>query len=174
MFCAALCDRMMAYFDDRVGGYCREKNIVYTRYCDDMTFSGSFDEKELESYVGCLLCMQGFELNSRKTTCVSASQQQRVTGIVVNEKMQISSAERRRIRQEVYYLSKNTVLSCMRHIGVQATQIQYLTSLQGRISFALQINPEDKKMQEYYAVVHTLLKKKISEKRKRKRSAAKR
>ena len=165
---------VMTYFDDRVGSYCKEKNIAYTRYCDDMTFSGSFDEKALEEYVEHLLCRQGFELNRKKTVCVSASQQQRVTGIVVNEKMQISSAERRKIRQEVYYLSKNTVLSCMRHIGVQTTQIQYLTSLQGRISFAFQINPEDKKMQEYYAVVHTLLKKKIAEKRRRKRGTGKR
>lgn len=165
---------VMTYFDDRVGNYCKDRNIAYTRYCDDMTFSGSFDEKMLADYVERLLNKQGFELNLKKTTCVSKSQQQKVTGIVVNEKMQISSSERRKIRQEVYYLSKNTVLSCMRRIGVQTTQIQYLTSLQGRISFALQINPEDRKMQEYYDIVHSLLKKKIAENRRKRHAAKKR
>ena len=35
-------------FDEMIGEWCREKKIVYTRYCDDMTFSGDpFDEKEV-------------------------------------------------------------------------------------------------------------------------------
>ena len=29
-------------FDEQIGHWCRDKNISYTRYCDDMTFSGDF------------------------------------------------------------------------------------------------------------------------------------
>lgn len=154
---------VMMYFDNRVGDFCKVRNVAYTRYCDDMTFSGDFEEKEITCFVEHLLLKQGFELNHKKTTCISSSQQQKVTGIVVNEKPQISSAERRKIRQEVYYLSKYTVLSCMRKMDIHTTQIEYLTSLQGRISFALQINPDDKKMREYYDIVHAVLKKKTME-----------
>lgn len=162
---------VMAYFDNRVGDFCKARNVAYTRYCDDMTFSGCFDEKEIIRFVEHLLLKQGFELNHKKTACISSSQQQKVTGIVVNEKPQLSSDERKKIRQEVHYLSKYTVLSCMRKMDIHTTQIEYLTSLQGRISFALQINPDDKKMREYYDIVHALLKKKTAEKRKRIRAA---
>ena len=162
---------VMTYFDNRVGDFCKARNVAYTRYCDDMTFSGSFDEKEIIRFVEHHLLKQGFELNHKKTACILSSQQQKVTGIVVNENPQISSAERRKIRQEVHYLSKYTVLSCMRKMDIHTTQIEYLTSLQGRISFALQINPDDKKIREYYDIVHALLKKKTAEKRKRIRAA---
>ena len=38
-------------FDEAVGAFCNEKKIAYTRYCDDMTFSGDFDEGEVIAFV---------------------------------------------------------------------------------------------------------------------------
>lgn len=33
-----LANLVMRYFDEKVGAWCREREITYTRYCDDMTF----------------------------------------------------------------------------------------------------------------------------------------
>lgn len=32
---------VMKHFDERLGAWCSERNITYTCYCDDMTFSGT-------------------------------------------------------------------------------------------------------------------------------------
>ncbi len=85
---------VMNYFDGRVGIWCREKGISYTRYCDDMTFSGDFDEHKLIGFVTHMLTNQGFELNNSKSKYVHNSQQQVVTGVVVNKKPQLSSEKK--------------------------------------------------------------------------------
>lgn len=41
----------MRDFDNLVGQWCKEKGIAYTRYCDDMTFSGEFCPEEVISFV---------------------------------------------------------------------------------------------------------------------------
>ena len=47
----AITNIIMYDFDERIGAYCSERGIAYTRYCDDMTFSGDFDEKEVIALV---------------------------------------------------------------------------------------------------------------------------
>lgn len=38
---------VMKEFDEEIGNYCKENGISYTRYSDDMTFSGDFLPKVL-------------------------------------------------------------------------------------------------------------------------------
>ena len=57
---------LMRDFDNEVGAWCRERQIAYTRYCDDMTFSSDFARDEV------LRCVEprrgaGFYLNPGKT-----------------------------------------------------------------------------------------------------------
>ena len=94
---------VMRKTDRRIELYCSERNVRYTRYSDDLFFSGAFDEKELESFVGETLREKGFFLNRKKTLLAPAQKRQTVTGIVVNEKPNLPSDYRRKIRQEVYY-----------------------------------------------------------------------
>ena len=47
----AITDIIMYDFDEIVGEFCNAKNIAYTRYCDDMTLSGDFNEKEVINLV---------------------------------------------------------------------------------------------------------------------------
>ena len=37
----------MKEFDEELGNWCNLRNISYTRYSDDMTFSGQFNPSEL-------------------------------------------------------------------------------------------------------------------------------
>jgi hypothetical protein len=43
----AISNIIMKDFDNTVGQWCDAHQIAFTRYCDDMTFSGSFDPKEV-------------------------------------------------------------------------------------------------------------------------------
>lgn len=148
---------VMRYFDERIGNLCRSQDIAYSRYCDDMTFSGDFNENALTETVSHMLYRQGFSLNTQKTICVFNSQKQLVTGIVVNHKMQVSRNKRKKIRQQVYYCKKYGVCQSLSFSGIEISPEKYLHSLMGRISFALQVNPDDTEMQEYFNDVKKLM-----------------
>lgn len=142
-------------FDKQVGLFCTAQGIRYTRYADDMTFSGDFDEKEIISFVKSKLSYLGFKLNKNKTRILKQSDKQIVTGIVVNEKLQVKREYRKNIRLEMYYLKKNRRIHLKKHDLMG--EIKYLRSLLGRIGFVLQVNPKDEIFLAYKAEVLLIL-----------------
>lgn len=144
----AITNIIMYDFDEKVGAFCREKNIAYTRYCDDMTFSGDFDEKEVISLVKNELGKLGLFLKKRKTAVVPNTKRQRVTGIVVNEKLSVAREYKKKIRGEMYYIKKFGLDGHLSRINVSDKE-QYLLSLKGRIAFVLQAMPDDREFSEY-------------------------
>ena len=97
---------IMYDFDETVGSFCNARNIAYTRYCDDMTFSGDFNEKEIIDFVKNELFKLGLYLKNRKTAVIPLTKRQCVTGIVVNEKINIAKEYKKKIRQEMHYIKK--------------------------------------------------------------------
>src|SRR5207244_3419694 len=79
--------------DLRLSGLSRSFGVNYTRYADDLTFSG--DEKFLRSLAVFLPLAEGivrscrFRVNKAKRRVIGNSQRQQVTGVVVNEKLNI-------------------------------------------------------------------------------------
>ena len=155
----AITNIIMYDFDERVGKWCKEKGIVYTRYCDDMTFSGDFDNSDVISFVSEELKKYGFYLNERKTRSITNSQRQIVTGIVVNDRTNVPSDYRRRIRQEVHYCRKYGVEGHLAKIGCTDSCEIYLRGLLGKIAFALQADPENKALLECKEFVISQIKK---------------
>ena len=133
---------IMYDFDEAVGTFCRDKGVAYTRYCDDMTFSGDFDEKEIISLVKNELSKLGLYLKNRKTVVIPATKSQRVTGLVVNEKINIAKEYKKKLRQELYFIKKFGFDSHLDKIGISDKE-QYLLSLKGRIAYVLQTIPND-------------------------------
>ena len=144
----AITNIIMYDFDETVGAFCNEKNIAYTRYCDDMTFSGCFDEREIISFVKGELRKLGLFLKNRKTAVISASKRQVVTGIVVNEKMNVTKDYKKTIRQEIYYIKKFGLDELLKRLGISDKQ-QYVLSLKGQIAFVLQTIPNNCEFIEY-------------------------
>lgn len=155
-------------FDDSIGQWCKERGISYTRFCDDMTFSGSFDAIAVRNKVQAFLAELGFSLNKKKTRMISKHEQQTVTGIVVNKKPQAARTYRKQLRQEMYYCMKFGVPSHIaRKTAVspllieQQTVENYLLSLLSKTNFILQLNPLD----EEFLQVRTQLKALLIEQR---------
>lgn len=98
-------------FDVRVQALADEFGATYTRYADDLTFSGgeAFGRRAraFESYVAAIALEEGFSVNHRKTHVMSAGSRQRVTGIVVNRKTNIP--------REHYDRLKAMLHNCLRH-----------------------------------------------------------
>ena len=136
-------------FDCNINAYCKDKNINYTRYSDDMTFSGDFDIRKLIKYVNELLYKEGFRLNKSKIKVVLNTTRQQVTGIVVNEKINLSKNYKRKIRQEVYYVLKYGVKSHIKKRNINLSCNRYLSMLLGKINYVLTVNPNDKEFINY-------------------------
>ena len=150
---------VMKQFDEKLGHWCSERSITYTRYCDDMTFSG--DNSDIRSAnvvdkVRRMLYRMGFTLNDKKTVFISSSQQQRVMGVVVNEKPALSRSQKRSLRQEAYYCQKYGAAESINRRRLDMTPDKYLHSLLGRIAFALQIEPDNSEMKGYFEIVKRL------------------
>ncbi len=136
-------------FDCNIDAYCKDKNINYTRYSDDMTFSGDFDIRKLIKYVNELLYKERFRLNKSKIKVVLNTTRQQVTGIVVNEKINLSKNYKRKIRQEVYYILKYGVKSHIKKRNINLSCNRYLSVLLGKINYVLTVNPNDKEFINY-------------------------
>ena len=142
----AITNILMYEFDELIGQWCRDRGIDYTRYCDDMTFSGDFNPTEVVGFVRSELKKMGFLLNEQKTRVQKQSQQQSVTGIVVNEKPNVSAAYCRKLRQELYYCRKFGVEEHLRKVGLVMSEEAYLQHLMGRINYVLQIRGNDQEL----------------------------
>lgn len=153
-------------FDTYMGKWCEEREITYSRYCDDMTFSGDFESKAVKNKVKSYLKEIGFSLNERKTGLFKQSQCQSVTGIVVNVKPQVSKKYRNKLRQEIYYCCKFGVVSHLNKTrdmlflpkGEKGTE-RYLMTLMGKVNFILQVNPQDKEFLKSRTALKNMLKK---------------
>jgi retron-type reverse transcriptase len=146
----AVSNLVMKDFDEFINKWCGNKGISYTRYCDDMTFSGDFNPGLVIRKVSGFLNAMGFELNEAKTRILYRNGRQSVTGIVVNEKLQVSGDYRRKLRQEIFYCLKYGVKSHLERSksDLRVPESQYLLSLIGRIQYVLLINPEDQWFKE--------------------------
>ena len=151
----AITNIIMYDFDEKIGAYCKKRGISYTRYCDDMTFSGIFDEKETTALVKNELRGLGLFLKNQKTAVILNTRRQTVTGIVVNEKINLTKEYKKKIRQQMYYIEK---FGLENHAKSQeiADVSGYLTSLKGQVAFVLQTCPNNTEFLRYKSLLHNL------------------
>lgn len=139
--------------DRKIGAYCEKRGVTYTRYSDDLTFSGDISPSSLISFAEKCLFESGFSLNRQKTRIAGAGESRRVTGVTVNDKPQAPKAYRRKLRQELYYIQKYGLEGHLRHSGLTdaspAQEENYLNRLLGRIGFVLQLQPGDQEFLRY-------------------------
>ncbi|WP_430735345.1 retron St85 family RNA-directed DNA polymerase [Halodesulfovibrio aestuarii] len=128
--------------DTSLATYAKEKEYRYTRYADDLFFSGAVFPSSLLGFVKLVLAKYQLKINYSKVKVYRKENQQRVTGVVVNNKMQVPRTYRKKLRQEVYYIKKNGLYGHMLHKGI--TQSNYLEHLIGKANHILNVNPKDK------------------------------
>jgi len=92
--------------DLRIAGYCNKRNIVYTRYADDLTFS--CDDRELlrkiYGMVKKIVEDEGFCLNQKKTVFMTPKNHKVVLGVTINDSLLKAPKEiKKSIRAMIHY-----------------------------------------------------------------------
>ena len=128
-------------FDTTISKYCIDKKIRYTRYADDMTFSGQVNEDELFELLERELNSIDLKINERKTKIMTPNMRQVVTGVIVNKKLQVPLEKRKELRQAIYYIEK---FGLTNHLAkINCSRGFYLKHLLGLVNYVLFINPDD-------------------------------
>ena len=86
----AICDNL----DRRMLGVARRFGLHYSRYADDMTFSSMHnvyqDGSDFRNEINRIITEQGFTLNDKKTRLQRTGERQEVTGLTVNETVNVT------------------------------------------------------------------------------------
>lgn len=132
-----LSNTLLYDFDRAVYAWCSERNISYTRYADDLTFSTNVkgQSSTIEPKIRELVkseCVVNLKFNIKKTTHLSKKSQRRVTGLVITNDQQLSLGRAR--KKEIKALIHRYSLARLDEVG--------LMKLQGLLGFAKDIEPE--------------------------------
>jgi RNA-directed DNA polymerase len=93
--------------DKRLQGLADKNHCAYTRYADDVTFSTSDKNLNMQQMVWRIkkvLSDEGFTVHPDKISIMRKGAQQQVTGIVVNKKLSVPREKRRKLRALLHNL----------------------------------------------------------------------
>lgn len=137
----ALANLAAYVLDVRLDGLARSFNANYTRYADDLTFSG--DEKFLHGlkmfipFVERIIRETGFTVNKNKRRIIRNNQRQAVTGVVVNQHPNLNRKEYDRLKAILH--------NCVR-LGAESQNREqrpdFKAHLRGRLAHLHQLNPK--------------------------------
>lgn len=128
--------------DHRLSNLSNRLNLTYSRYADDIVFSGEKISPSVIKYVRDIIESYGFSLNESKTQLLIAGRRKIVTGIdVSSDKMQLPRKSRREIKQAMHFIKKYGLVGHMSNEKIKDPN--YLLSLEGKIRFWLQIDAEN-------------------------------
>ena len=93
--------------DSRISGYVGSRGIIYTRYADDLTFSGYSYARLVAalSMIQKIIETEGFSLNESKTRICGPSRRHSITGLILGpEAPGIGRQRLRSIRARIHHL----------------------------------------------------------------------
>jgi hypothetical protein len=140
--------------DARLAGLARSAGVHYTRYADDLLFSGdepfSRSAKTFAATVGAIALEEGFQVNFHKTRIQRSSQRQTATGVVLNRHANI--------RRKDFDRLKATLHNCIQHGPASQnweSVLHFADHLRGRINWVKQLNPaRGEKLETLFAKIN--------------------
>ena len=135
-----LCNIITLRLDRRLSGLAKKHGFAFTRYADDLTFSGDADRttaQKLRTAATRIITAEGFTVNVEKTRAATQSSRQTVTGVVVNKALGLSRQERRRLRAMAHHLRREQTAS--------NAAPEKLAELRGHLAYLSMLNPAQAK-----------------------------
>lgn len=126
--------------DCRLAGLAKAAGAVYTRYADDLAFSGGEEfERRAERFsihTAAIVMEEGFRVHHRKTRVMRQGVRQHLAGLIANQKVNV--------RREDFDRLKAILTNCARHGPASqnhGAHPYWREHLEGRVGFMESINP---------------------------------
>jgi hypothetical protein len=136
----ALANLCALHLDYRLSALAATMNADYTRYADDLAFSGDEPVRrkvgKLSTLVAAIALQEGFEVNHRKTRAMHRSDRQILTGIVVNDRINMYRDEYDRLKAILH--------NCLRSDPASQNRDghgDFRAHLSGRVNHLKRLNP---------------------------------
>ena len=127
--------------DMRLCAASRRAGAEYTRYADDLAFSGG-NELARSAFAFRDLCVEiiaeeGFTVNARKTRAVRRGARQRLAGLTINARPNVGRVEYERLKAVLH--------NCVRHGPASQNRAQHRSFrafLEGRVAWVAHVHPK--------------------------------
>ena len=149
----ALSNLLARRLDSRLAGLADKLGFTYTRYADDLTFSGSGEAASKTGYllarVRHIVADERLTVNEAKTRVQRAGMRQTVTGIVVNKRPNVPRRMTKRLRAILHQATKTGLAAQNRE-----HRDNFVPWLGGMIAYVLMVSPEKgRRLREQFARV---------------------
>lgn len=140
----ALSNLVAAEMDRKLTALSESEGLTYTRYADDMVFSGDvlpFDK--LLPRIKEIVADEKLTLNNKKTSFLDESSRKIITGVSISSgvKLTIPKRLKREIRKNVYFVLTKGLAEHQKYIG--SSDPVYLKRLIGRLCFWHAVEPDN-------------------------------
>jgi retron-type reverse transcriptase len=128
----ALCNAIVLKMDRRLAGLARKHGFTYSRYADDLSFSGPDVEtaEKLRALATKIIQEEGFQVNAAKTRLQRRGGRQTVTGVTVNQVLGLSRKERRKLRAMIHQESS------------RPASAESSARIDGKLAYLAMLNPK--------------------------------
>ncbi|MDN7545847.1 reverse transcriptase domain-containing protein [Burkholderia cenocepacia] len=138
----ALSNILFKKLDRRLEGLATHCHLIYTRYADDLTFSGDSIGLGFILSVEKICLSEGLVINSKKTQLMNGLGRRVVTGLVVGKNsISLKREYKREIRQAVYFIIKHGPATYLRK---NRKSPLHLRQILGRLAYWRSIEPDNK------------------------------
>ncbi|MEM9195087.1 MAG: reverse transcriptase domain-containing protein [Myxococcota bacterium] len=125
--------------DRDLRGIAERHGYAFTRYADDVTFSGANEAAipKLLAATRHILKRHSFLVHPDKTRVMRRARRQEVTGLVVNDRAGLSRKERRRLRALLHNVARHGLASQNRN-----GHPNFPAYLRGHVAYAMAVDPD--------------------------------
>ncbi|WP_128332164.1 reverse transcriptase domain-containing protein [Apibacter sp. HY039] len=141
----ALSNLALLRLDSKLSEIAGNRQFIYTRYADDLSFSGNILSKnELLAEISKTVQEEKLILNKKKTRFITGAKRKIITGISISSgKLTIPKSKKREIRKVIYYIKTRGISKHLLHINSKDAEDWYLEKILGYLSFWRAVEPEN-------------------------------
>ncbi|MFE8701549.1 retron St85 family RNA-directed DNA polymerase [Cytobacillus sp. FJAT-54145] len=132
-----ICKRMDQFLENLA----KTHNANYTRYADDITFSGDTNIENIINPIRSIINNEGFTINEKKVRIQNRNSMQEVTGLTVNNAVKVKRKYKKKLEQHIYYCQKHGVFSHLKYTGLE-NKSYFKEYLYGMANFIKMIEPD--------------------------------
>ena len=156
-----LCNIIAKHMDRRLYRLAKRFGYSYTRYADDIAFSGDEIAVTFISYVRNIIEDCGFALNEKKVRLYGEKGNKILTGIsLASGQPRVPRDYRRGLEKELFYIKKYGFDAHVNHMKIR--RYNYLESIMGRVDFWKMVEPDNKFADEMSVYLHDEYKRRLS------------